>query len=24
VIGGVVSSWEVREWNEVEFGDESS
>jgi uncharacterized protein len=20
VLGGVVSAWEVREWNEVEFG----
>jgi uncharacterized protein len=24
VTGGVVSAWEVREWNEVELGDESS
>ncbi|MEN3280983.1 MAG: uncharacterized protein V7607_2123 [Solirubrobacteraceae bacterium] len=24
VLGGVVSAWEVREWNEVEFGDEPS
>jgi uncharacterized protein YciI len=22
VLGGVVSAWEVREWNEIEFGDE--
>jgi uncharacterized protein YciI len=24
VLGGVVSAWEVREFNEVEFGDEPS
>jgi uncharacterized protein YciI len=22
VLGGVVSAWEVRAWNEVEFGDD--
>ena len=21
VLGGVVRSWEVREWNEIDFGD---
>jgi uncharacterized protein YciI len=21
VVGGVVSAWDVREWNEVEFAD---
>jgi uncharacterized protein YciI len=24
VLGGVVGAWEVREWNEVEFGDAPS
>jgi uncharacterized protein YciI len=24
VLGGVVSAWEVREWNEVEFDEASS